>query len=70
MFAYVGDEYDWDLELAIPAGEVKPVRMGLGARLGWTGWTAPNWSDTDRTWRADARFHLHSRRGARAAAAN
>ena len=67
VFAYVGDEYDWDLELAIPAGEVKPVRVGAGARLGWTGWAAPNWSKTDQTWRADARFHLISRRGARAA---
>jgi type VI secretion system protein ImpH len=68
VFAYVGDEYDWDLELAIPAGEVKALRMGLGARLGWTGWMAPNWSKTDQRWRADARFHLVSRRGAKAAA--
>ncbi len=70
VFAYLGDEYDWDLELAIPAGEVKAVRVGSGARLGWTGWMAPNWSRADRTWRADARFHLISRRGARAAAQN
>ncbi len=39
--------------------------MGLGARLGWTGWMAPNWSKADQHWRADARFHLVSRRGAR-----
>ena len=69
VFAYVGDEFDWDLELAIPAGEVKALRMGQGARLGWTGWMAPNWSKTDQRWRADARFHLVSRRGAKAAAA-
>jgi type VI secretion system protein ImpH len=65
VFAYVGDEYDWDLELAIPAGEIRATRMGLGARLGWTGWMAPNWSKADQHWRADARFHLVSRRGAR-----
>jgi type VI secretion system protein ImpH len=70
VFSYIGDEYDWDLELAIPAGEVRPVRVGSGARLGWTGWTAPNWAKTDQTWRADARFHLVSRRGARAASNN
>lgn len=69
VYAYVGDEYDWDLELAIPAGEVQAARVGLGARLGWTGWMAPNWSD-DKTWRADARFHLVSRRGSGAAAVN
>jgi type VI secretion system protein ImpH len=70
VFAYVGDEFDWDLELAIPAGEIRAARMGLGARLGWTGWMAPNWSKTDQHWRADARFHLVSRRGAKAAMAN
>ncbi len=70
VYSYVGDEFDWDLELAIPAGEVKAVRIGEGARLGYTGWTAPNWSKTDQTWRADARFHLISRRAKRAAAVN
>jgi len=69
VYAYVGDEYDWDLELAIPAGEVQAARVGLGARLGWTGWMAPNWSD-NTIWRADARFHLVSRRGSGAAAVN
>ncbi len=64
VFAYVGDEYDWDLELAIPAGEVRAARVGLGARLGWTGWMAPNWSNAEMHWRADARFHLISRRAA------
>ena len=64
VFAYVGDEYDWDLELAIPAGEIRAARVGLGAKLGWTGWMAPNWSNTDQRWRADARFHLISRRAA------
>lgn len=67
VYAYVGDEYDWDLELAIPAGEAKAARLGEGARLGWTGWMAPNWTNAD-PWRTDARFHLISRRGARAAA--
>jgi type VI secretion system protein ImpH len=67
VFAYVGDEYDWDLELAIPAGEARAARLGGGARLGWTGWMAPNWTNAD-PWRRDARFHLISRRGARAAA--
>jgi type VI secretion system protein ImpH len=66
VFAYVGDEYDWDLELAIPAGEIRAARLGAGARLGWTGWMAPNWSKADQHWRADARFHLVSRRGAKA----
>ena len=61
VFLYLGEEFDWDMELAIPAGEIIPVRLGQGAKLGWTGWTAPNWSKTDETIRTDARFHVVSR---------
>ena len=41
VFLYLGEEFDWDMELAIPAGEITPVRLGLGAKLGWTSWMAP-----------------------------
>ncbi len=61
VFLYVGEEYDWDMELAIPAGEITPVRLGQGDKLGWTSWMAPNWSKTDETIRKDARFHVVSR---------
>ena len=61
VFLFLGEEFDWDMELAIPAGEITPVRMGLGAKLGWTSWMAPNWSRTDQTIRTDARFHVVSR---------
>ena len=35
VFFYLGDEFDWDVELAIPAGEIAPVqaRLGRPARL-------------------------------------
>jgi type VI secretion system protein ImpH len=61
VYLYLGEEFDWDMELAIPAGEITPVRVGLGAKLGWTSWMAPNWSKTDQTIRTDARFHVVSR---------
>jgi type VI secretion system protein ImpH len=61
IFLYVGEEYDWDMELAIPAGEITPVRLGESVQLGWTSWTAPNWAKTDETIRTDARFHVVSR---------
>jgi len=61
VFLHLGDEFDWDMELAIPAGEVRPVRLGEGATLGWTSWMSPNWSRTDQTIRTDARFHVVSR---------
>jgi type VI secretion system protein ImpH len=61
VFLQLGDEFDWDMELAIPAGEARPVRLGEGATLGWTSWMSPNWSRTDQTIRTDARFHVVSR---------
>jgi type VI secretion system protein ImpH len=61
VFLYLGEEFDWDMELAIPAGEITPVRLGQGAKLGWTSWMSPNWSKTDQTIRTDARFHVVSR---------
>lgn len=64
VFFYIGDELDWDVELAIPAGAVAPVKLGQSGRLGWTTWVAPNWTSTDE-YRCDARFHLSERMRAR-----
>ena len=61
IYLYVGEEYDWDVELAIPAGQITAVRLGERVQLGWTSWMAPNWSKTDETIRRDARFHIVSR---------
>ncbi len=57
VFFYVGDELDWEVELAIPAGAVEPVRLARFGQLGYTSWMAPNWSASDVTYRRDARFH-------------
>ena len=57
VFFYIGEQLEWDVELAIPAGAIEPVRLSRFGQLGWTSWMAPNWADTDRAYRADARFH-------------
>jgi type VI secretion system protein ImpH len=57
VFFYVGEQLDWEVELAIPAGAIEPVRLSRFGQLGWTSWMSPNWSDTDRTYRSDGRFH-------------
>jgi type VI secretion system protein ImpH len=56
VFFYNGEQLDWDVELALPAGEAAPVRIGSFGQLGWTTWMAPNWTSTD-PYRRDARFH-------------
>jgi len=68
VFFYIGDELEWEVELAIPAGEVVPVRLGQSGRLGWTTWVSPNWTSTEE-YRRDARFQLSERLSARRAAA-
>lgn len=55
VFFYLGDELEWDVELAIPSGAIEPVRLGKSGRLGWTTWMAPNWTSRD-AYRYDARF--------------
>jgi len=57
VYFYVGDQLDWEVELAIPRGEVEPVRIGSFGQLGWTTWMAPSWAKTDEAYRTDARFH-------------
>ena len=57
VFHVLGDQLDWDVELALPAGRVEPVRLGRSGELGWTSWMAPNWAASDETVRRDARFH-------------
>ncbi|MFD0936297.1 type VI secretion system baseplate subunit TssG, partial [Methylobacterium trifolii] len=38
VFFYLGDELDWDVELALPVEAVEPVRLGRAGRLGYTSW--------------------------------
>jgi type VI secretion system protein ImpH len=52
---YVGQELDWDMEIAVPTSAIAPTRLGDGARLGWTSWMAPNYPRGGH--RCDARFH-------------
>jgi type VI secretion system protein ImpH len=56
VFFYIGDELDWEVELAIPAGKVRPVELSKFGQLGWSTWMSPNWTATD-PYRRDARFH-------------
>jgi type VI secretion system protein ImpH len=69
VFFYVGDELDWDLELAIPAKSVEPVKLGRTGDLGWTTWIAPDWAGTE-TYRCDARFNPAERMRAKRAKAS
>lgn len=57
VFYYLGEQFEWDVELALPVGEVKPVRLGGFGNLGWTSWMAPNWGESAGALRRDARFH-------------
>ncbi|HXW72959.1 MAG TPA: type VI secretion system baseplate subunit TssG [Methylocella sp.] len=68
VFFYTGDEIDWDLELAIRAKSVEPIKLGHSGDLGWTTWMAPDWSALE-TYRSDARFNPAERLRAKRAKA-
>ncbi|WP_246088624.1 type VI secretion system baseplate subunit TssG [Phreatobacter stygius] len=67
---YLGEELEWDVELAIPSGQVAPVTLGRAGRLGWTSWMAPDWAEADSALRTDARFDVHERAKRQGDAAN
>jgi type VI secretion system protein ImpH len=56
VFFYIGDQLDWEAELAIPAGKVVASRLGSFGQIGWTSWMSPNWAAREE-YRCDARFH-------------
>ena len=68
VFFYIGDQLEWEAELAIPAGQVVPTRLGSFGQIGWTTWMAPNWSAT-QLYRCDSRFHPSERVNRKAKAA-
>ena len=57
VFFYLGDELDWEVELAIPAAEAQPVQLSKFGQLGWTTWVAPKSGPSEPPYRSDARFH-------------
>lgn len=58
---HLGEELDWDVMLALPAREAKPMVLGRSGRLGWTSWMAPEQTADPDAFRDDARFHVHAR---------
>lgn len=57
VFFYLGDELEWDVELALPVEAVVPVRLGQAGRLGYTSWMGRGPGKTGGHHRRDARFH-------------
>jgi type VI secretion system protein ImpH len=64
MYFYIGDELDWDVELALPARCAEALSLGGGAKLGWTSWIAPEKAPDygPDAFRCDARFHPAERK--------
>jgi len=56
VFFYIGDQLEWETELAIPAGAVVASKLGSFGQIGWTSWMSPNWASKEE-YRCDARFH-------------
>jgi type VI secretion system protein ImpH len=44
---YLGDEFDWDLNLVLFADEVPELRLGKSGELGWTTWLGQRQSTAD-----------------------
>lgn len=62
---YLGETLEWDMELALPAREVPPLRLNGRGALGWTCWLAPAPAPDGDAERDDAHFNLAERVRAR-----
>ncbi|MGF9759342.1 type VI secretion system baseplate subunit TssG [Microvirga sp. 0TCS3.31] len=61
VFLYIGQQLDWDLELAIPANAAKPMQLGRFGQLGYTSWLGSADILTAPIVRSDARFYPEER---------
>jgi type VI secretion system protein ImpH len=57
VYFYIGDELEWEVELAIPTDEIKPVQLSKFGQLGWTTWMGNDRSPDKPAYRCDARVH-------------
>ncbi|WHQ68586.1 type VI secretion system baseplate subunit TssG [Methylorubrum extorquens] len=60
---YLGDEFEWDVELTLPVAAVEPLCLGRFGRLGYTSWIGQGACTTGASHRRDARFHPSERAG-------
>ena len=56
VFFYLGDEFDWEVELALPVPCLAPVCLGRSGRLGYTAWIDRGGDPASDAYRRDARF--------------
>lgn len=61
VYFYIGETLEWDVEIALPANKVEPMRLGKFGALGWTTWLNPKIDPEDKNERCDARFNLAER---------
>lgn len=57
VYFYIGDQLEWEVELAIPETATEPTRLSKFGQLGWTTWIGANPASPEKQYRCDARFH-------------
>jgi len=57
VYFYIGDELEWEVELAIPSRATKPTQLAKFGQLGWTSWIGTKSAGPEQEYRYDARFY-------------
>lgn len=62
IFFYIGHQFEYEIELSLPANQVPAARLGQTGQIGWTAWAAPDTDQPDDVYRNDAVFQPMERR--------
>jgi type VI secretion system protein ImpH len=64
IFFYIGQRFEFDVRLSLPARYAPPTRLGQSGELGWTAWVTPDNGAGEDVYFDDAHFNALERRRA------
>ena len=62
IYFYIGHEFEYDVQLSLPAREAPSAQLGQSGQLGWTAWSAPTQERPEDLFLEDAVFQPMERR--------
>ncbi|MEM8812114.1 MAG: type VI secretion system baseplate subunit TssG [Pseudomonadota bacterium] len=62
IFFYIGHQFEYDVQLSLPAKYAPASQLGRSGQIGWTAWVAPDTDQPESVFLSDAVFQPMERR--------